>query len=167
MDRWRLLACKPSQPDVSTEFVGVHRCASCHLEAYQKWQRTTHATSMQEATPQTVKGDFSENNTYTFGGVTSTMSLRDGRYYITTPGADGAQGTYEVLYTIGDRDTQWYIAELPGGHLQILPVYFDVRRNTWYNPVEGIIASPSERPLDPRDIVVLDAFWTQLERAVF
>ena len=97
------LACKPAQPDVSTEFVGVEGCASCHMEAYQKWQRTTHATSMQEATPQTVKGDFTKDNVYTFGGVTSTMSLRDGRYFITTPGADGSQGTHEVLYTIGDR----------------------------------------------------------------
>ena len=154
------LACKPPQPDVSTEFVGVHRCARCHLEAYQKWQRTTHATSMQEATPQTVKGDFTKNNAYTFGGITSAMSLRDGRHFITTPGADGSQGTHEVLYTIGDRDTQWYITELPGGHLQILPVYFDVRRNTWYNPVEGIIASPSDQPLDPRDT----SFWMNFGR---
>ena len=30
------LACKPSQPDVSTEFVGVGRCASCHMEALSK-----------------------------------------------------------------------------------------------------------------------------------
>ena len=44
--------------------------------------------------------------------------------------------------------------------MQILPVYFDCSQKYLVQSVEGIIASPSERPLDPRDT----SFWMHFGR---
>ena len=49
---------------------------------------------------------------------------------------------YRVDYLIGDRDTQWYLTTLGGGRIQVLPVYYDIRQKTWYDPVEGLFDRP-------------------------
>ena len=85
---------------------------------------------------------FYPDNVYTYKGLTSRMSVRDEVYYIETDGPDGERATYRVDYLIGDRDTQWYLTTLGRGRIQVLPVYYDIRQKTWYDPVEGLFDRP-------------------------
>ena len=118
----------PIQPVTSKAiYTGAEACATCHPIAYKEWHGSLHRRSMQVPSVETVRGDFTQNNTYTYGGMTSRMFVRDGTHFMETDGANGKREVYPVEYAIGDRDTQWYLTTLEGGRLQVLPVYWDVR----------------------------------------
>jgi len=149
----------PPQPVTSKAiYTGAEACATCHQETYKKWQGSLHRRSMQVPSVEAVRGDFTQNNTYTYRGMTSRMFVRDGTYFMETDGADGKRGVYPVEYAIGDRDTQWYLTTLEGGRIQVLPVYWDVREQTWYDPVEGLFNHP--QGFAPSDV----NYWTNFGR---
>lgn len=81
---------------------------------------------MQEATAQTVLGDFNDAS-FTHFGVTSTFSKRDGKFFVRTDGPDGELTDYQVRYTFGVTPLQQYLIEFPGGRLQSLSVSWDAR----------------------------------------
>ena len=81
---------------------------------------------MQPPTEDTVAGDFS-NARFTYAGVTSTFSRRDGRFVVRTDGPDGHLADYDVKYTFGVAPLQQYLIELPGGRLQALSIAWDSR----------------------------------------
>jgi tetratricopeptide (TPR) repeat protein len=110
----------------AAQYVGSKACASCHQAAYDAWQGSQHAAAMLPASAESVKGDFS-GTTFAYGGVTSTFSRRDGRFYVRTDGPDGKLGDFEVKYAFGVEPLQQYLIELPGGRLQALGVAWDSR----------------------------------------
>jgi len=77
---------------------------------------------IQVATERTVIGDFVKNNVLTINGKTTTMSAKDGQYFITTTGEDGQENTYKIIYTIGSKWKQRYLTEFDNGEYHILPV---------------------------------------------
>ena len=84
----------PPQPVISKAiYTGAEACATCHLEAYKEWQGSLHQRSMQVPSVETVRGDFTRNNTYTYRGMTSRMFVRDGTYFMETDGANGQTGS--------------------------------------------------------------------------
>ena len=132
----------PIQPVTSKAiYTGAEACATCHPIAYKEWHGSLHRRSMQVPSVETVRGDFTQNNTYTYGGMTSRMFVRDETYFMETDGANGKRGVYPVEYAIGDRDTQWYLTTLEGGRIQVLPSIgmFGNRRG---DPVEGLFDHP-------------------------
>ncbi len=81
---------------------------------------------MQEATEETVLGDF-DGATYTHFGVTSTFSRREGRFIVRTDGSDGKLQAFEIAYTFGVRPLQQYLIAFPGGRYQALSLAWDSR----------------------------------------
>ena len=134
-------------------FVGSDRCGACHDSALAAWRTSQHAAAMQPATPATVSGDFT-GATYTEGGVTSRFFRRDGRYVVTTIGADARPHDYDVRFTFGVAPLQQYLVEAPGGRLQPLTLAWDTRPASaggarWF-------ALDAVAPLHPDD----DLHWT-------
>ena len=72
----------------ATSYVGTAACVACHATEAAAWRDSHHAKAMQPATADTVLGDF-HDATFRYGGLTSRFSTRDGRYFVTTDGADG------------------------------------------------------------------------------
>ena len=66
-----------------------------------------------------VLGNFA-NAKFTYAGMTSTFSRRDGKFFVRTDGPDGKLADFEIKYTFGVRPLQQYLIELPGGRLQAL-----------------------------------------------
>jgi tetratricopeptide (TPR) repeat protein len=81
---------------------------------------------MQVAGEDTVLGDFDAGRYEHFGVVTG-FSRRDGRFVVTTEGADGALHDYDVAYTFGVEPLQQLLVALPGGRLQALGIAWDSR----------------------------------------
>jgi hypothetical protein len=54
-------------------YLGNGACAGCHQQANTDWTDSHHDLAMQEATPETVLGDFN-NATFDYFGVTTTFS---------------------------------------------------------------------------------------------
>jgi tetratricopeptide (TPR) repeat protein len=107
-------------------FVGREACAGCHAEAYRRWRGSHHDLAMQEATKETVLGNF-RNATFTHYGVTTTFFEREGKFFARTDGPDGGLHDYPIAYTFGVYPLQQYLVPFPGGRYQALNVVWDTR----------------------------------------
>jgi Flp pilus assembly protein TadD len=81
---------------------------------------------MQDATAETVLGDFSGRE-FVYAGVTSHFFERDGKFVVRTDGPDGELRDYAIAYTFGVFPLQQYLVEFPGGRFQALSLAWDTR----------------------------------------
>ena len=112
-------------------YVGAEQCRKCHPKIYQGWKSTLHPYKFQDATPNTIVGDFTGNNILTVDGQVTRMSKKGDKYFITTKGPDGLEHTYRVHYLIGGFWKQLYVTEFPNGELHILPAMWIVEKQQW------------------------------------
>jgi hypothetical protein len=90
------------------------------------WAGSHHDLAMQEATEETVLGDF-DDATLTHFGVTSTFFRRDGGFFIRTDGPDGELHDYRITHTFGVTPLQQYLVAFPGGRYQVPGLCWDAR----------------------------------------
>ena len=115
-----------SMPVAEAEYVGAAVCADCHATEARDWQGSQHARAMQQASAETVLGDFN-NARFTHAGVTSTFFRRDGKFMVRTDGPDGKLADFEATHTFGIEPLQQYLIRFPGGRLQSLGIAWDSR----------------------------------------
>ncbi len=127
-------------------YLGNASCASCHEQASTDWTNSHHDLAMQEATPETVLGNFN-NATFDYFGVTTTFSQKGDAFFIETDNAAGELETYPVEYVFGVEPLQQYLLPLGNGRLQALSIAWDTRPESeggqrWYHlyPEEHIAA---------------------------
>ena len=121
--------CKPTEKQNAApkaEFVTTKACAGCHAKEYEAWRGSDHDRAMQEASDQTVLGNFA-NAKFSYGGITSSFFKRDGKFFVNTDGPDGKLADYEIKYTFGVSPLQQYLIQFPGGRLQALGIAWDAR----------------------------------------
>jgi tetratricopeptide (TPR) repeat protein len=119
-------ASPPATASTGVDYVGSEACAACHADEYARWRTSQHALAMQVASESTVLGDFSGAR-FSKDGVTSEFFRRDGKFMVRTDGPDGELDDFEVRHTFGVHPLQQYLVELPGGHVQALPIAWDTR----------------------------------------
>ena len=126
-------------------YVDDASCADCHAREHAAWSGSHHDLAMQEATAETVLGDF-DGATFTHFGVTSRFFTRAGRFFVNTEGPDGQLADFELAYTFGVEPLQQYLAPFPGGYLQSLSIAWDTERGEWFHlyPDQAI---PPDDPL--------------------
>lgn len=139
-------------------YLGAESCKECHQEEYDLWSHSAHARAMTEATPEFVRGDFVTDTTHTYDGVSYTMFRRDESFYIRAPTRGGSPEDFLVHYTLGARQHETYLTRLPDGRVQVLPVYWDLIENRWYDAAEGTLEFG--RALTPDDWL----FWANQGR---
>lgn len=122
------------------EYVGSERCLGCHEQIYFSWLSTLHPYKVRPATENTVVGDFVKNNKLTIKDIkdvpdkteyTTTMSKKDGKFFITTIGSGGKEETYPVKYVLGGVWKQRYMTEFKNGAIMILPVQWNIATRQW------------------------------------
>lgn len=96
---------------------------------------------MQAATADSVLAPFNGER-FTEGGVTSTFSQRDGKFYARTDGADGKLAEFQVTHTLGVAPLQQYLIPMPNGGLQALGIAWDARTRAsggqrWFHLLAG------------------------------
>ncbi|MGC4003763.1 MAG: multiheme c-type cytochrome [Pirellulales bacterium] len=129
-------------------YIGSQRCATCHQAEFAKWQGSHHEKAMQDATPESVLGNF-DDAVFEHFGVTTKMFRRDGKYWMNTEGADGKLADFAIRYTFGVAPLQQYLVEFPDGRLQVLPICWDTVRKRWFHVYD-------EEPIRPGD----ELHWT-------
>jgi Flp pilus assembly protein TadD len=110
----------------SATYIGVERCAGCHVQETEAWRNSHHAQAMQQANASTVLGNF-RNARFAKDGLVSSFYLKDEKYYVRTDGADGTLNDYPVAYTFGIFPLQQYLVSFPNGYLQSLALAWDSR----------------------------------------
>ncbi|MGO8205145.1 hypothetical protein ACC735_38655, partial [Rhizobium ruizarguesonis] len=69
--------------------------------------------SMALADDETVRGDFN-NSRFEHDGVVTTFTRRDGRFFVSTEGADGRQAEFEIKYNFAYEPLQQYLVDIGG-----------------------------------------------------
>ncbi len=116
----------PAPKAAPLAFVGRAACARCHADEESRWKGSHHDLAMQEATDETVLGNF-DGVRFTHYGVTTTFFKREGKFFARTDGPDGKLHEYPIAYTFGVSPLQQYLIAFPGGRLQALNVVWDTR----------------------------------------
>ncbi len=107
-------------------YTGSIPCLQCHKEQAQLWSGSHHELAMQEATAETVLGDFNDV-TYSTEGQNSRFFTDGDRFLVETSDADGTTGIFEIKYTFGVTPLQQYLVDYGDGRLQALGVAWDSR----------------------------------------
>jgi predicted CXXCH cytochrome family protein len=172
---WLLIAASHSMharaadPAAESRFVGSGACAACHAKEYSAWQGSQHRAAMQVADEKTVRGDFNAAR-FSYAGVTSAFSKRDGKFFVRTDGPDGKLHDYKVQYTFGIEPLQQYLIELPGGRFQALSIAWDVEKKRWFHlyPKERIGSADElhwTRPSQNWNYMCADCHSTELRKS--
>ena len=132
-----LLVARNTLAQGESGFVGTEVCATCHKAAFAAWQNSHHDLAMQEATPESVLGDF-DGATFSYHGAVTTFSRDADGFWITTEGPNGLPERFPVRYVFGVYPLQQYLLPLEGGRLQALTIAWDSRRKEaggqrWYH----------------------------------
>ncbi len=114
----------PARP--AAGYAGTAACAGCHAQEHAAWRGSHHDRAMEEATEQTVLGNFADAR-FAHAGITTRFFRRDGRFFVNTDGPGGKLADFEIKYTFGVHPLQQYLIELPGGRLQALGIAWDAR----------------------------------------
>ncbi len=112
---------------------GSKSCEKCHSEHFQRWQDSAHSKMVQLPTPQTVRGDFTTDNTLRWKGYLYRMFIRDGAYFMEVSPPQGGKTTYHVDYTVGSKRVQGYMSRMSDGRLYLLPAYWRVATESWFD----------------------------------
>ena len=108
------------------DHVGSAACAGCHAVEAKAWSGSHHALAMAEATPATVRGDFS-GVTAGNAGSQARFFTQDGQPMVETEGRDGKPARFAVTHTFGWEPLQQYLVAFPDGRRQALPWAWDRR----------------------------------------
>ena len=128
----------PASPVTSAEareFVGSAACQECHVDIFDRWQRTLMAKVLQDPSndPRVILGDFS------------------------TPNPLVTFGPEDVAFTYGSKWKQRYFTQV-GDDYFVMPAQWDVRNENWrrYHPQPGgdwwtdfYPNDPMQRPTGP------------------
>jgi tetratricopeptide (TPR) repeat protein len=115
-----------SSLSVAAVVMGDQVCISCHAIEHKQWQGSQHQQAMQEASAQTVLGDFKRAK-FTHHGVNTRFFMRNGRFMVNTDGPDDQLQNYEISYTFGVYPLQQYLVKFPQGRMQVLDIAWDSR----------------------------------------
>lgn len=114
-------------------------CRRCHPDHQQSWRRTYHRTMTQEATAESVLGDFDDAR-FEYFGVPAALTRR-GERFLMTLGAGAAARTFEIARTVGSRRYQQYLADDGRGQLVRLPLAWHVEEGRWMH-MNGAFLTP-------------------------
>ncbi len=117
---------RPKEAVPEATYVGREACTRCHPRESELWKGSHHDLAMEEATDATVLGNF-DGASFTYAGVTSTFTRKDGRFFVRTDGPDGKLTEYPIAYTFGVEPLQQYLVPFPGGRFQALSIAWDSR----------------------------------------
>jgi Flp pilus assembly protein TadD len=121
-------------------YVGRATCITCHADQGRLWKGSHHDLAMQEATAETVLGDFNDAEV-THHEMTSRFFRRGDKFLVHTEGPDGTMADFEVKYCLGVEPLQQYMVEFdrPAGmpeheiaRLQVLRLSWDTLRKRWF-----------------------------------
>lgn len=132
-------------------FVGNETCAGCHSTQVTDWTDSHHDLAMQEASDNTVLGDF-DNAKFVYEGVTTTFYKKDGSFWVETDNEKGQLRDYPVKYVFGVYPLQQLLLPTKEGSLNALSVAWDSRKSSeggqrWYHIYEGQDPVSADSPL--------------------
>ena len=150
---------------------GAEACAQCHMDLYNAWARTSHATTLEEAGTWNLPEDVLEQRSVAHAPGATTFHVATGedgttRFEAETLGPDGSPMRFPLTHVVGKRRIRMYVTTLADGRLQVLPGMLEEPTGTWFDYTKLVFGGPDADPerapiVNPGD----RSFWTGPVRA--
>ncbi len=144
----------------SNRYVQSGACQECHADQYNSWHATYHRTMTQEASPETILGNF-DGEVITLSGYPCQPVRQGDRFFMTLvhPGWDEQEIqagrdpkrtaqppaiTYAVDRVIGSHHQQVYLSRGPDGSYHTLPLVWHIHQKRWITRRASFLAEPRE-----------------------
>jgi len=112
-------------------YVGSASCRSCHEHFYQLWSTSYHGLALQPYTGNLARREqLTDSPEIRIGGATYKTKLTDKGGWIVENGAGGDR-RYPIEQALGGKNVYYFLTPMEHGHLQVLPLAYDVRAKTW------------------------------------
>lgn len=126
------LSAGASQPPAQG-VTGSQGCRSCHEKFYQLWSTSFHGLAMRPYSDafagQALKPQQGE---LSIGHARYSAATGPGQGWMTERG-NGKKTTYRIAYVIGGKNVFYFLAAMPKGRLQTMPLAYDVHRGEWFD----------------------------------
>ena len=120
------------QGKADENYIASENCLACHSDHFASWRRTHHGRMTQNITPQTVQGDFEQNNTFEYLDVKARMERRGNEFFMTFVYPDGKSEINKIERTVGSRRIEQYVTKQNGQYFR-LPIAYDLMQRRWMN----------------------------------
>jgi tetratricopeptide (TPR) repeat protein len=132
-------------------YTGSSSCRPCHERFYQLWSTSHHGLAMQPFTAAFAREELRP--------ASGEIAIGEGRYLPEWDDAGGrvrerdlqGEQLHEIAQVMGGKNVYFFLTPLERGHLQVLPVAYDVRRREWYDTTASMIRHVAAGQVDWRD----------------
>jgi len=122
-----------TQDSVRQGYVGSSECRSCHEKFYQLWASSHHGLAMQPYTESFAEANLKPHLEEIVIGEARYRAVIDEGPGFVVESMSGKQKKYPILHVLGGKNVYYFLTPLEKGHLQTLPVAYDVNTQKWYD----------------------------------
>jgi tetratricopeptide (TPR) repeat protein len=136
-------------PAAKKQFVGSKTCHDCHAKFYEAWATSRHGLAMQPYSPAFAKKELKPPaGDVLIGKQSFRAEIGPGQGWVREK--EGEKETrYPIAHVMGGKNTYYFLTQMPKGRLQVLPVAYDVHKQTWYDTTaSGVRHFPDRRQRD-------------------
>jgi predicted CXXCH cytochrome family protein len=135
----------PRPPAPPNAYAGSAACAECHPDLHERWSKTGHALTIRDFTGKESARPFD-------GEVFVTRDLEHKLGpgpFLECEGPGGEVARFPIEKVIGARRVQMFTTTLPGGRIQVLPVFVEVPERKWFDYADFIFGGPTALDIPP------------------
>jgi len=122
------------------EYVGSAACAECHGDLHARWSKTGHGISIRDFTGAESVRPF-DGDVFIARDLENRLGPGP---VMECEGPGGERGEFRVEKVIGARRVQMFMTTLPGGRIQVLPVFLEVPPRKWFDYADFIFGGPTK-----------------------
>jgi tetratricopeptide (TPR) repeat protein len=112
---------------------GSESCRGCHEVFFQKWSTSFHGLAMRPHTGQFARDRLTpQARPLAIGGKTYQAFVGTESDHVVEKGPDGSR-EYPIVQMLGGKNVCYFLTPLERGHLQVLPVAYDLNRGEWFS----------------------------------
>jgi tetratricopeptide (TPR) repeat protein len=121
------------QDTASAAFSGTQSCRECHEKFYRLWAPSHHGLAMQPFTAELFQTKLAvQAGSLVIEGSRYRVEFDDGKGWVSESGSEGNR-RYPITHALGGKNVYYFLTPMDRGRLQVLPLAFDVHKETWFD----------------------------------
>ena len=123
---------------VVAEYSGSESCRPCHEKFYHLWANSYHGLAMQPVTKDFIDLEIKDFDIKIKVGTSdfNVFRSKDSLFFSETR-IGGEYKEYSAVHTMGGKYVYYFLTGMEKGRLQVLPLAYDCKTDSWYNNQES------------------------------
>jgi tetratricopeptide (TPR) repeat protein len=127
----------PAAAPEKKEFAGSKTCYDCHAKFYDIWSTSRHGLAMQPYSPAFASKNLKpQSGDVVIGKQSFHAEIGPDQGWVRQKEGD-QEIRYPIAHVMGGKNAYYFLAKMPKGRLQVLPVAYDVKSNAWYDTAKS------------------------------